>query len=182
VLDPPRGNDSPRPPAPKRARAPTPPPPSGLTRPPLQPSILAHLLLAVGARALAAAAGAAAARWGARAAAGAAAGGRALCLAAAALQLARGWARSDLSQNRVVDGFARHQLGALPRGAVALTSGDLQYYPLLYLQACEGARPDVAVLNTAMMKGEWFAQKQVLPRQRRFHQAVRRAARRRGAR
>jgi hypothetical protein len=100
-------------------------------------------------------------------------------------------AHSNLSQNRVVDNFARHQLGALPRGAVALTSGDLQYYPLLYLQACpppgrtnrtrrvlhpvlightvylqacEGARPDVAVLNTAMMKGEWFAEKQVLPR------------------
>ncbi|KAJ1478914.1 hypothetical protein T484DRAFT_2913304 [Baffinella frigidus] len=66
----------------------------------------------------------------------------------------------DQSSNRLMDSFARHHLAALPHGSIALTSGDLQYYPLLYLQLCENVRRDVQVVNTAMMKGEWFLEKQ----------------------
>ena len=64
------------------------------------------------------------------------------------------------SHASVVHDMALALLHGIPEGGIALCTGDLHYYPLLYLQACEGVRQDAALVNTAMIKGVWFASKQ----------------------
>jgi hypothetical protein len=76
---------------------------------------------------------------------------------------AMGAANVEACQSRhtsVVHDMALALLHGIPKGGIALCTGDLHYYPLLYLQACEGVRQDAALINTAMIKGVWFASKQ----------------------
>ncbi len=53
--------------------------------------------------------------------------------------------------------WGRWVLGALPPRAVLLTYGDLDTYAALCLQATEGLRTDVAVLNYTMLQLPWYA-------------------------
>lgn len=47
-------------------------------------------------------------------------------------------------------------LDATPAGAVLLTAGDLDSYPIWYLQAVHGARPDVTVVVAPMLPAAWY--------------------------
>ncbi len=53
----------------------------------------------------------------------------------------------DLSRNRFTETFARDLLEPLPPGAILLTNGDNDTFPLWYLQQAEGVRRDVRVIN-----------------------------------
>jgi len=53
-----------------------------------------------------------------------------------ASQVVATWHRADSSNNTIVHDMARQVLEALPHAAVVLSTGDLNYYPLLYRQAC----------------------------------------------
>jgi tetratricopeptide (TPR) repeat protein len=53
--------------------------------------------------------------------------------------------------------FTRWLFGSLPRGAVILTNGDMDTYPMAMLQAMEGFRTDVAVVNYSLLNLDWYA-------------------------
>ena len=55
--------------------------------------------------------------------------------------------------------LARWMLDGLPKGALLLTNGDFDTYPLLAVQEAEGLRPDVAVVNIPMLSLGWYARR-----------------------
>jgi tetratricopeptide (TPR) repeat protein len=53
--------------------------------------------------------------------------------------------------------YGRHYLRYLPQGALLLTTGDMETYPLVALQEAEGFRRDVAVVNVSLLSAPWYA-------------------------
>ncbi|NQU44380.1 hypothetical protein HQ520_13905, partial [bacterium] len=86
------------------------------------------------------------------------AGGVMLALAAYALY---GWFPPEKQVNKSEATQARDYavslMKALPEGAVVFTRGDYDIYPLWYLQVCENARPDVAVIGSGFVFSRWYA-------------------------
>jgi hypothetical protein len=73
-----------------------------------------------------------------------------------ALQLALHWRASDQHEDRIVERYGRSYLAALPPNALLVGRGDLQTNTLRYLQECEGLRPDVRILDRALLAFPWF--------------------------
>ena len=51
---------------------------------------------------------------------------------------------------------AYNMLQSCPPNAILMTYGDTDTYPLLYLQAKEGVRPDVSVVNTSLLYSPYY--------------------------
>jgi hypothetical protein len=62
----------------------------------------------------------------------------------------------DLSRVRFAETYSRDVLEPLPPGAILLTNGDNDTFPLWYLQLVEHVRPDVAVVNIPLMNTPWY--------------------------
>ena len=60
----------------------------------------------------------------------------------------------DVSGDEVMERFAQADFAAMPAGSIALVRDDLSF-PLSYLKACEGVRPDVRLINRAFLTREW---------------------------
>jgi hypothetical protein len=71
----------------------------------------------------------------------------AVCLIVPGAQLALNYRASDASNRHFAADYARNILRALPQNAIHFTVGDNDTFPLLYMQALEGVRPDVQVVN-----------------------------------
>jgi hypothetical protein len=71
----------------------------------------------------------------------------ALCVVVAGGQVARNFRDSDASNRHFAADYARNILGALPSNAIHFTVGDNDTFPLMYMQAVEGVRRDVQVIN-----------------------------------
>jgi hypothetical protein len=67
-----------------------------------------------------------------------------------------------LATDDVLDRYSRALLLPLPPKAVLVTSYDFQWTGARYLQACEGVRTDVALLNGPVMSYAWFEAQQSL--------------------
>jgi hypothetical protein len=52
--------------------------------------------------------------------------------------------------------YARWALKSLPENAVYVCNGDMDTYPAVALQATEGLRPDVVVLNVGLLNTPWY--------------------------
>lgn len=52
--------------------------------------------------------------------------------------------------------YAKAMLEPLPEGAVFLSAYDMQWATGRYMQDCEGVRPDISLLNTAVLSFNWF--------------------------
>ncbi|XP_029688757.1 transmembrane protein 260 isoform X2 [Takifugu rubripes] len=80
----------------------------------------------------------------------------ALALAGAGL-LSSFWDREcDQSRNGVVEKFGRELLASIPADSVILTRGDLPGNSLRYLYYCQGARPDVRLVDQELMTYAWY--------------------------
>jgi len=73
------------------------------------------------------------------------------------IQYDRNYARSDLSSVVVMEEYARALLSPLPRNSILITSYDMQWTSVRYLQSCEGYRRDVQVFNGPTMSYPWFS-------------------------
>jgi hypothetical protein len=73
-----------------------------------------------------------------------------------AVQLVAGYAREDRRDDRYVAAAAAATLEELPRDALVVSKGDLQWNTLRYLQVCEGKRPDVTIVDVEMLKAPWW--------------------------
>ena len=81
------------------------------------------------------------------------AGGAALAIAGAMLHVAA----CDESGNRLAENLTRDVLEELPHGALLVSQQwDYTVSPGYYLQAVEGLRPDVTVVNPELMRHPWY--------------------------
>ena len=78
-------------------------------------------------------------------------------LAAAGAQLLGNWNALDASRRHFAADYARNVLRSLPRNAIYFTVGDNDTFPLLYMQAMEGVRRDVTVVNLSVAEMPQFA-------------------------
>ncbi|XP_056915459.1 transmembrane protein 260 [Takifugu flavidus] len=62
----------------------------------------------------------------------------------------------DQSRNGVVEKFGRELLASIPADSVILTRGDLPGNSLRYLYYCQGARPDVRLVDQELMTYAWY--------------------------
>jgi len=76
---------------------------------------------------------------------------------AVAVQLRTNWNFQDYSEQHMIDILARTALQSAPPNALLLASGDMQFGPTMYLNLCEGVRPDVLVMSQQLMSYEWYA-------------------------
>jgi len=71
-------------------------------------------------------------------------------------QLATNWAAKDASRRYFTRDFAANMLQGLPPDAVLFTAGDNDTFPLWYVQAMEGVRPDVQIVNRSLANTFFF--------------------------
>ena len=74
-----------------------------------------------------------------------------LILAPAALH----YRQQDQHDNHTFENLGHFILDPLPQNAAVFTLGDIDTNSVRYLQSCEGLRPDVALMDRAMMNYEW---------------------------
>mmetsp|Transcript_21047 Transcript_21047/g.30398 ORF Transcript_21047/g.30398 Transcript_21047/m.30398 type:complete len:795 (-) Transcript_21047:201-2585(-) len=88
----------------------------------------------------------------------------AMCLALGAIlyQLRVWYPISDQSDAYHFRNYASALLSPLPNNSVLLINYDMQWTSVRYMQACEGIRPDVTVINLSMMTYQWFQHKRSL--------------------
>jgi hypothetical protein len=79
----------------------------------------------------------------------------ALACSILALQLGLNFRLLNQSGNHNFENYGKQILSALPPRALLLSVGDLDTYSTRYLHLCEGARPDVKILDRAMMAYDW---------------------------
>ncbi|MEW5875504.1 MAG: DUF2723 domain-containing protein [Candidatus Zixiibacteriota bacterium] len=73
-----------------------------------------------------------------------------------ASQLLRNWETIDASGMYFTEDYAVNTLNGLPENAILFTNGDNDTWPVWYMQAAHGLRPDVSVLNMPLMNTPWF--------------------------
>jgi hypothetical protein len=72
------------------------------------------------------------------------------------VQLAGNWTSHDASRRYFTRDYAANALMALPPNAIYFTAGDNDTFPVMYVQAAEGVRPDVRIVNMSMANTEWY--------------------------
>lgn len=68
----------------------------------------------------------------------------------------RNYPERDMSRNRFAEDFAHNMLASLPPNAILFSNGDVDTFPLWYLQKVEGYRQDVTVCNIYLLMTPWF--------------------------
>jgi len=82
--------------------------------------------------------------------------GGALLAIAPLAQITTNWTAHDASRRFFARDFATNLLSGLPEGAIVFTNGDNDTFPLLYVQAVEGVRPDVQIINRSLANVTWY--------------------------
>jgi hypothetical protein len=77
-------------------------------------------------------------------------------LALAAFEIAVTYGGVDRSADHLARRFAEDILKTAPDGSIVLASGDHVVLPLIYLQAVEGARPEVTVIAWPLLGLDWY--------------------------
>jgi hypothetical protein len=70
--------------------------------------------------------------------------------------VAENWDDHDRSDRYYARDLGMNYLNAAPANAILLNYGDNDTFPLWYCQEVEGVRPDVRVMNTSYLGGEWY--------------------------
>jgi len=71
-------------------------------------------------------------------------------------QIVRNYQQVDGSRRTFARDVSAATLNGLAENAILLTGGDNDTFPLWYLQAAEGVRPDVTVLNLSLLNTSWY--------------------------
>ena len=82
-------------------------------------------------------------------------------------QAVHNYAAVDSSGNYFARDFAYNCLTSLPKDAIVFVNGDNDTHPLVYVQAAEGVRPDVDILNVNLLNTPWYV-RQILERRPSF--------------
>ena len=71
-------------------------------------------------------------------------------------QLVRNWSANDASRRFFTRDYALNALLALPENAFYFTVGDNDTFPIMYVQAVEGVRRDVRLVNLSLANTDWY--------------------------
>ena len=89
--------------------------------------------------------------------------GRVIAMAGAVLlmvvptaQLVGNYDAEDASGRYFARDYAVNALTALPPNAIYFTAGDNDTFPVLYVQAVEGVRRDVSIINVGLTNASWY--------------------------
>lgn len=66
------------------------------------------------------------------------------------------WDDHDRSGRYYAHDLGMNYLNTAPKNAILLNFGDNDTFPIWYCQEVEGVRPDVRVMNTSYLGGEWY--------------------------
>ncbi len=66
------------------------------------------------------------------------------------------WHDHDRSNRYYTRDLGLNYLNTAPKNAILLNYGDNDTFPIWYCQEVEGVRPDVRVMNTSYLGGEWY--------------------------
>lgn len=80
-------------------------------------------------------------------------------LLAPAAQLVANYSAQDAHDRYFTRDYAINALEALPRNAIYYTAGDNDTFPVLYMQAVEGVRRDVTIMNVGLTNVEWYIER-----------------------
>lgn len=81
----------------------------------------------------------------------------AICLLAVPILMAfQEWDDHDRSQKLLPGDLGKNYLESCAPNAILITFGDNDTYPLWYAQEVEGVRPDVRVINYALLGADWY--------------------------
>ena len=79
-----------------------------------------------------------------------------LALGVPTVLAAENWDDHDRSGRFYARDLGMNYLNTAPKNAIILNYGDNDTFPLWYCQEVEGVRPDVRVMNTSYLGGEWY--------------------------
>ena len=66
------------------------------------------------------------------------------------------WDDHDRSDRYVARDIGRNYLNTVPENGIIINYGDNDTFPLWYCQEVEGVRPDVRIMNSSYLGGEWY--------------------------
>ena len=66
------------------------------------------------------------------------------------------WDDHDRSNRYVARDIGRNYLNTVPKNGIIINYGDNDTFPLWYCQEVEGVRPDVRIMNSSYLGGEWY--------------------------
>ena len=69
---------------------------------------------------------------------------------------AENWDDHDRSGRYVARDIGRNYLNTVPENGIIINYGDNDTFPLWYCQEVEGLRPDVRIMNSSYLGGEWY--------------------------
>ena len=69
---------------------------------------------------------------------------------------AENWDDHDRSERYFARDIGWNYLNTVPENAILINYGDNDTFPLWYCQEVEGVRPDVKVMNSSYLEGEWY--------------------------
>ena len=72
------------------------------------------------------------------------------------VQLVGNWQANDASRRYFTHDLAVNALEELPKNAFYFTVGDNDTFPAMYVQAVEGIRPDVRIVNLSLANTDWY--------------------------
>jgi hypothetical protein len=72
------------------------------------------------------------------------------------VQLVGNWSANDAARRYFTRDYALNALLGLPENAFYFTVGDNDTFPVMYVQAVEGVRPDVRLVNLSLANTDWY--------------------------
>ena len=79
-----------------------------------------------------------------------------IALGVPALLAAENWDDHDRSGRTMARDIGWNYLQSLPENAIVINYGDNDTFPLWYNQEVDGVRPDVRIMNSSYLGGEWY--------------------------
>ena len=73
-----------------------------------------------------------------------------------ALAAVGSYRKADLSQNYVVEDFAKNSLMSVKTGALIIGTGDVRLFSMMYAQEVLGVRPDVQYIDAYLLLYPWY--------------------------
>ncbi|MBR2429195.1 MAG: DUF2723 domain-containing protein [Alistipes sp.] len=78
------------------------------------------------------------------------------CMSVPMVLAAQNWDDHDRSERYFARDIGWNYLNSAPENAIIINYGDNDTFPLWYCQEVEGVRPDVKVMNSSYLDGEWY--------------------------